>query len=47
MQHDAHHGAWTRTILGLLLVVDALLHGVVVGRFGVTGNGPPALLRVV
>ncbi|MBY5163723.1 hypothetical protein [Salsipaludibacter albus] len=34
------------TILGLLLVVNALLHGVVVGRFGITGNRPPALFGV-
>ena len=30
-------------ILTLLLVVNAFLHGVIVGRFGIKGNEPPAV----
>ena len=31
------------TILSLLLLVNAVLHGVIVGRFGIKGNMPPAV----
>ncbi len=30
-------------LLSLLLLVNALLHGVIVGRFGIKGNVPPAV----
>jgi hypothetical protein len=30
-------------LLGLLLVTNAVLHGVIVGRFGIKGNEPPAV----
>ncbi len=29
------------TLLSLLLLVNAVLHGVIVGRFGIKGNVPP------
>ena len=31
------------TFLSLLLLVNAVLHGVIVGRFGIKGNEPPAV----
>lgn len=31
------------TLLSLLLLGNAVLHGVIVGRFGVKGNAPPAV----
>lgn len=30
-------------LLSLLLLVNAVLHGVIVGRFGIKGNVPPAV----
>lgn len=35
------------TILILLLLANALLHGIIVGRFGIKGNEPPALFGVL
>jgi hypothetical protein len=29
------------TLLSLLLLVNAVLHGVIIGRFGLKGNAPP------
>src|SRR5678815_4641934 len=34
------------TVLGLLLLGNAVLHGVIVGRFGLKGNAPPALFGI-
>ena len=34
------------TVLGLLLLSNAVLHGVVIGRFGFKGNEPPAVFGV-
>jgi hypothetical protein len=31
------------TLLGLLLLANAVLHGVIIGRFGIRGNAPPAV----
>ncbi len=31
------------TFLSFLLLVNAVLHGVIVGRFGIKGNEPPAV----
>ena len=33
--------------LGGLLVLNAVLHGVIVGRFGLKGNEPPAVFGLV
>lgn len=35
------------TLLSLLLVADAVLHGVIIGRFGIKGNEPPAVFGLV
>jgi len=35
------------TILSLLLLVNAVLHGVIIGRFGIKGNEPPAVFGVL
>jgi len=35
------------TLLGLLLLGNAVLHGVIVGRFGIKGNEPPAVFGVL
>jgi len=35
------------TILGLLLLSNAVLHGVIIGRFGIKGNVPPAVFGVL
>ena len=35
------------TLLGLLLLGNAVLHGVIVGRFGIKGNEPPAAFGIV
>ena len=35
------------TLLIVLLVLNAVLHGVIVGRFGIKGNEPPALFGVL
>ena len=35
------------TLLSLLLLVNAVLHGVIVGRFGIKGNEPPAVFGVL
>ena len=35
------------TFLSLLLLVNAVLHGVIVGRFGIKGNEPPAVFGVL
>ena len=35
------------TLLGLLLLGNAGLHGLIVGRFSIKGNEPPALFGVV
>ena len=37
----------TLTLLGILLVVNAVLHAVIVGRFGFNGNAPPAVFAIV
>ncbi len=34
-------------LLTILLLVNAVLHGVIVGRFGIKGNEPPALFGLV
>ena len=34
-------------LLSLLLLVNAVLHGVIVARFGIKGNEPPALFGVL
>jgi len=31
------------TVLAALLSVSAVLHGIIIGRFGLKGNEPPAL----
>jgi len=33
--------------LGLLLLINAALHGVIIGRFGIKGNEPPAVFGLV
>jgi len=35
------------TLLSVLLFANAVLHGVIVGRFGLEGNEPPAVFGVV
>ena len=35
------------TVLGLLLLSNAVLHGVIIGRFGIKGNVPPAVFGVL
>jgi len=35
------------TLLSLLLLVNAVLHGVIVGRFGIKGNVPPAVFGLL
>lgn len=35
------------TLLSLLLLTDAVLHGVIIGRFGIKGNEPPAVFGLV
>ena len=35
------------TLLGLLLLGNAVLHGVIVGRFGLKGNAPPAVFGIL
>lgn len=35
------------TLLAVLLLTDAVLHGVIIGRFGVKGNEPPAVFGLV
>ena len=35
------------TLLAVLLVVNAVLHGVIVGRFGFGGNEPPAVFAIL
>ena len=35
------------TLLSLLLLANAVLHGIIIGRFGIKGNEPPALFGVV
>jgi len=35
------------TILSVLLLGNAVLHGVIVGRFGIKGNEPPALFGIL
>jgi len=35
------------TVLGLLLLGNAILHGVIVGRFGMKGNEPPAVFGIL
>lgn len=35
------------TLVGMLLVLNAMLHGVIVGRFGFKGNEPPAVFAIV
>lgn len=35
------------TLLTVLLFIDAVLHGVIIGRFGVKGNEPPAVFGLV
>ncbi|MCB0212491.1 MAG: hypothetical protein KDJ52_24320 [Anaerolineae bacterium] len=34
-------------LLSLLLLVNAVLHGVIIGRFGIKGNEPPAVFGVL
>lgn len=35
------------TLHSLLLLVNAVLHGIIVGRFGIKGNEPPAVFGLV
>jgi len=35
------------TLLSLLLLGNAVLHGIIIGRFGIKGNEPPALFGIV
>jgi len=35
------------TVLGLVLVGNAVLHAVIVGRFGIKGNEPPAVFGIL
>jgi hypothetical protein len=35
------------TVLGLLLLGNAILHGVIIGRFGMKGNEPPAVFGIL
>lgn len=35
------------TLLGVLLIVNAVLHGVIVARFGIKGNEPPAVFGLL
>jgi hypothetical protein len=35
------------TLLSLLLLGNAVLHGVIVGRFGIKGNEPPAVFGIL
>ena len=35
------------TVLGFLLLGNAVLHGVIVGRFGLEGNAPPAVFGIL
>lgn len=35
------------TVLSLMLLVNAVLHGVIVGRFGIKGNEPPAVFGIL
>jgi len=35
------------TVLGLLLLGNAVLHGVIIGRFGIKGNVPPAVFGIL
>lgn len=35
------------TLLSLILLVNAVLHGLIVGRYGVKGNEPPAVFAVL
>lgn len=35
------------TLLTLLLLVNAVLHGIIVGRFGFKGNEPPAVFGLL
>jgi len=34
-------------LLGLMLLANAVLHGIIIGRFGIKGNEPPAVFGVV
>jgi hypothetical protein len=34
-------------LLGLLLLCNAVLHGVIIGRFGIKGNEPPAVFGIL
>ena len=40
-------GALYMMVLGLLLFANAILHVVIVGRFGIKGNEPPAVFGVL
>jgi uncharacterized membrane protein YjjP (DUF1212 family) len=35
------------TLLSLILLVNAVLHGLIVGRYGVKGNEPPAVFWIL
>jgi hypothetical protein len=35
------------TLLSLLLLANAVLHGVIIARFGIKGNEPPAVFGLV
>lgn len=35
------------SILSLLVVVNAVLHGIIVWRFGIKGNEPPAIFGLI
>jgi hypothetical protein len=44
---DLVHGGGLMVILGLLLLANAALHGVIIGRFGIKGNEPPAVFGLL
>ena len=35
------------TLLSFLLLVNAVLHGIIIGRFGIKGNEPPAVFGLL
>ena len=41
------HRVLRMVLLGLLLLCNAVLHGVIIGRFGIKGNAPPAVFGIL
>jgi hypothetical protein len=46
-EYPHNQGVLHMTLLGLLLLGNAVLHGVIVGRFGIKGNAPPAVFGLL